>query len=127
MALRRQQLLLTVDPTAVAAKRSVAADHAVTRDEHADVVVAVRRSDGANRLRRSDRSRDLGIASRLPGRDLAQLAPHSFLEGRAGDVDRKVWRGERPFDRDQGPLDQLAKTALVLDQRGFGEQPLERL
>ena len=42
---------------------------------------------------------DVGIAAGFAERDLAQLAPHRFLEGGAVDVDRQLGRRLRALDR----------------------------
>ena len=108
MTFRGEQLALAVEPAGIAAERSVAADDAVARDQHRDMIVAIGGADRADRLGLADRRRDLGIAARLADRDLAQLAPHRFLEGGAGDVDRQLGRRNRALDRCQRAFDQLA-------------------
>src|SRR6185295_15266238 len=125
-ALGGEQQALLVEPAGIAAERPVAADHAVARDEHRDMVVAVGRADRSDRGRLADRRRDLGIAAGLARRDLAQLAPHRFLEGGAGDVDRQVGHRRRMLDRRERAFDQLLEAAGVLDDRGLGEQPPQR-
>src|SRR5690348_11815551 len=126
VAFGREKLLLVLDPAAVAAERAVAADHAVARDQHRDMVVAVRGADRAHRLRVADRSGDFRIAAGLAGRDLAELAPHRLLECGPRDVDRQVLRGERLLDRLQHSRDEFAEDALVLDDRRVVKQPVER-
>src|SRR5690348_9322167 len=64
-AFGREQFLLPLDPAAVAAERAVAADHAVARDQHRDVIVAVRRPDRAHRFGLADGGRDPRVASGL--------------------------------------------------------------
>ena len=96
VALGSEQLALAIEPAGIAAKRSVAADHPMARDQHRDVVVAVGRADRADRLGLADRGRDLGIAAGLAGRDLAELAPDRLLERGPGNVDREVGRRQRP-------------------------------
>ena len=88
MPLGRQQLALAVESSGIAAERTVAADHAVTRYEHGDMIVAIGCSDGADGPGLSDRCSDLRIAAGLAGRDLAKLAPHGFLKRCTGDIDR---------------------------------------
>src|SRR6185312_8789713 len=80
MTLRCKQLALAIESSCIAPKRSVAADHPVTRDQDSHMIVPVRRSDRANRLGLTDRGGDLRIAPRLADRDLAQLAPDRLLE-----------------------------------------------
>jgi hypothetical protein len=93
VALGREQLAFAVEPAGIAAERSVAADDPVARNEHGNVVVAIGSAYGAHGRGLADGGSDLGIAPGLAGRNLAQLAPNRFLEGGAGDVDRKLTRG----------------------------------
>ena len=117
MPLGREQLALAVEPAGIAAERPVAADHAVARDQHRDMIVAIGRADRADRLGLADRRGDLRIAAGLAGGNLAKLAPDRFLEGGAGDVDRQVARRERSLDRHERAFDQVAEPAVILDDR----------
>jgi hypothetical protein len=57
--------------TMIAAQRTVRADHPVARDQHRDIVGAIGRSRGAHRGGLADGGGDLGVATRLAGRDAA--------------------------------------------------------
>ena len=109
-----KQFALAVEPAGIAAERSVAADHAVARDQHRDMIVAIGRADRSDRLWLADRSRDLGITARFARRDLAELPPHGFLESSAGDIDRQLARRKRTSNRSQRALDQLTEAAGIL-------------
>ena len=78
--LRRQQLLLAIQPTRIAAQRPVGADHPVARHQHRDRVRAIGRADCARRVRVADRAGNIGIAAGLAQGDLAKFAPDSLLE-----------------------------------------------
>src|ERR1700757_5283782 len=98
MALGGEQLLLALDAAAVTAERSVAADHPVAGDQHADVIVAVGAADRPHCFRVADRSSDFGIAPGLAGGDLAKLAPDGFLESGSRNVDGKIRNSKRFVD-----------------------------
>ena len=91
------------------------------------MIVAVGGADRAHRFGLADRRGDLGIAAGLAERDLAQFAPHRFLEGGAGNVDRQFAARRRLLDRGQRAFDQLAQAAGILDDSRLWEQPPQRL
>src|SRR5690606_21427375 len=95
-----QKLFLDFEPIGVTAEGSIAAHHAVTGDEHRDIVRAIgtpRRAHGAGFTYRSS---DVRIAARLARRDFPKLAPHRFLEGGALYVEWDMVEAPRGrFDR----------------------------
>src|SRR6185369_4367097 len=127
LLLVRQQLPLPIQPPGIAAERPIAADDAVAGDQHRYMIVPVRGAHGTHRRRLPDGRSDLGIASGLPDRDLAQLAPNRLLEGRASDVDGKLVNGSRTLDRFKRTFDQLLQSSRVLDDRRLRKESLQRI
>ena len=111
-----KQLLLAIDAAAIAAERTVTADHPVARDQNANMIVAVCGADGANGLGMTDGRSDLGVAARFARGNFPKLAPDGLLEGRTRDVDRKVRRRKWLFDRAERALDQVLQRAVILDE-----------
>ncbi len=67
--------------------------------QHGDGILAVGGPDRPRGIGIAHGAGDVGIAAGFPERDLAQLAPHCLLEGRAVDVDRQFRGGLRGVDR----------------------------
>src|SRR5438270_2851565 len=123
----RQQFPFPIEPPGIAAERSIAADDTVARDQHCNMVVAVRSPDCPHGLRLPDRGGALGIAAGFADRDLAQLAPDRFLERGSGDVDRKLVCSARALNCLQRSFDQFPQSAGVFDDRSVGEKPAQRI
>src|SRR5690349_16466554 len=104
MSLGGEQLALAVEAARIAAERAIAADHAVARDQHRDMIVAIRGPDRTHGFGLADCGGDLGVAARLAEWDFPQLAPDLLLEGRAGNVDRQLRGSRGVFDRGQSAL-----------------------
>src|SRR5579872_222890 len=126
MALAGKEPLLSIKTAAIAAQRSIASDHAVAGDENTDMIVAIGRPDSPDSLGTTDCRSNVGIAARLAGGDLPQLAPDRFLKGRTGDIDRKVGRSKGSLDRFECALDELLQGAIVLFNLCVGKQPTKR-
>src|SRR5262249_54451891 len=74
---------LALDTPGISRERTVIADHAMARNGHGELVGRARLRDGAGRLRRSDASRDFGVADRRTDGDLSQRLPDALLKCRA--------------------------------------------
>src|SRR5215469_9300913 len=79
----RQQPALALEAAAIARKRSVGPDHAVTGHDNADRVGAVRKPDSAHGLGNTKRRSNRSVAHRAPRPDRPQCGPDSALERRA--------------------------------------------
>src|SRR6478735_484875 len=126
MTFRCKQLALAVEAAGITAEGAVAPDHTMARNENGDMVVTVRGPHRAHGPRLADGGCDLGVASRLAGRNLPQLAPNRFLEGGAGNVDRQFARSKRLLDRGQCALDQISKSSRIFDDRRLREAVAQR-
>ena len=97
-ALRREQHALLVEPAGIAAQRPVAADHAVARDQHRDMIVAVGacRPPGPPPAGRSPRRSGHSCGSRPAGSCGARATP---LPGRPFRRRRSAGRASPPDAR----------------------------
>lgn len=93
---------LALDPPSVAAGFTVAAHHAVTRNEHGDAVPGAGLGDGARGRWPADALGQLLVTAALTAGDATKLRPDTLLKRGAHNVERQVgsWfrTGEHAFD-----------------------------
>jgi len=95
----REQPPLAPNATRIPREVTIAPNDAVTRDDQADGITPVRRSNRANRLRAPHDLSKLSIGHRAAGRDRPQHIPHLLLERGAAAVDRDaVERSDVPSE-----------------------------
>src|SRR5260221_14575094 len=85
-----EQRPLALDAPAVARERAVVAHDAVAGNGDGDRVGGAGVRHRAHGFRRADALRDLRVARRRAGRDLAQRLPDALLKGGAAHVERQV-------------------------------------
>src|SRR5215204_3281885 len=85
-----QQLLLSFQSPAIAAKALVFTHNAMTRDHERNGIRCTRAPDRANRARFAQRLRHLAIGDCFSVRDSTQLLPNLSLKGGRSDVQRQI-------------------------------------
>src|SRR5690606_21220221 len=104
---------------------AVAAHRAVAGDGDGELVGGAGAGDRAYRARLADAPRDLRVGRLAAGRDLAQRAPHPFLEGGAAHVQRQVEADARRFDEADHGGDHALVVRVAAHQFGLGEAVLQ--
>jgi len=84
-----EEATLALEAPSVAAEMSRSAECTMARDYNSDRICAIGGSDGANRARASDTSRDFGVRAGLAAGDSAELVPHEALKWGAADIERQ--------------------------------------
>src|SRR5215471_17866508 len=113
------------DAPRISRERAVIADHAMAGNCDGKIVRGARSGDRTCRLRRSDASRDLGIANRLADANFSQRLPNTLLEGSAADVKGKVEADRGCLDEADNARDQGLIVAIGANETRFRKAILE--
>src|SRR5215831_2075299 len=97
----------------------------MARNGCSEVVRRACAGDGPYSLRRSDLSGDFGVGYRLADGNLLKRPPHTPLEGRAADVERKTQADPRRLNEADNPCDQSLILAVGTDETRFREAILK--
>src|SRR6202158_5364789 len=108
-----EQGALALDTPSITRERTVAADHAVTRDSNSERIGGAALRYGAGRLRRTDAAGGVAVARGLACGDGPQCLPDASLEGGAPDIQREIqpqfWR----FHESDHPSDPLFEFGIA--------------
>src|SRR4029079_8431781 len=109
-ALEPQQLLLPLEPAAVADEAARGADDAMAREDDRERIAVHHHADGARGLRAPGPCRQLAVRLRVPVGDLRELGEDGHCEARLptevdGQVDRAPTAGEVLLELGPGVVD----------------------
>src|ERR1700682_2909846 len=120
-----EQRALALDTPSITRERTVAADHAVTRDSHSERIGGAGLRYGASRLRRADAAGDVAVARGLSCGDGPQCLPDALLEGCAPHIQRQIQSQSGRFHASDHPSNPLFELNIATHEGRFRETVLQ--
>src|SRR6202171_5508990 len=108
-----EQGALAVDPPSITRERTVATDHAVTRDSYSQRIGGAGLRYGAGRLRRANAAGDVAVARGLSCGDGPQCLPDAALEGCAPHIQRQIQSQSGRFHESDHPSNPLFELSIT--------------